>query len=293
MSDYSRVEAGIAAATGDAANIIATTPCSGGSINDAVIAELADGRRFFIKTNPFTERCPGMFSAESRALELLAAAAAIRVPLPVAHGADFIVMEAFVEGPRAVDWQVQMGCQLATLHQATKREGFGLDFDNFLGTTHQPNGPLNDWVDFWRERRLNWQLELFAGSGNRDDPLIVLGRELGERLEEILNQPDEPAVLLHGDLWSGNTAADERGQPIIYDPASYYGRREAEIGMMRMFGGFDARCDAAYDEVWPLADGHERRIAVYRLYHELNHLNLFGRGYYNNCVATIRGVLAM
>jgi len=264
---------------------------SGGSINDAFIVELEGGERYFVKTHAKARRYPGMFEAEFRALEMLAGAAAIRVPVPIVAEEDFIVMEAFEPGHKSSDWQEQMGRQLATLHRATRRDGFGLDFDNYIGTTPQPNGRLDGWVAFFRERRLKWQLERFAAAGSQGDPLIVLGWELCEALDDILDGPDEPAVLLHGDLWSGNAAADERGAPIIYDPASYYGRREAEIGMMRMFGGFDSRCDAAYAEVWPLADGHERRIEVYRLYHELNHLNLFGHGYYDTCLATIRGLL--
>ncbi len=291
MIDRSQLEDAIAAATGDAAVIVAMASRSGGSINDAYIMDLADGRRYFCKTHARAEQFPGMFVTEYRALELLGATATIRVPAPVVADMDFIVMEAFDEHRPAPDWQEQIGRQLAGLHQATRCDRFGLDFDNFIGTTPQPNTPLEDWVRFWRERRLEPQIELFAAGGNRGDPLIALAGKLSERLDEILADPVEPAVLLHGDLWSGNAAADEHGTPIIYDPASYYGRREAEIGMMRMFGGFDARCYAAYAEVWPLADEHERRIAVYRLYHELNHLNLFGRGYYDSCIATIRGIL--
>ncbi|HJP35475.1 MAG TPA: fructosamine kinase family protein [Gammaproteobacteria bacterium] len=287
----SQLEDAIAAATGEAAVIVSTTARGGGSINEARIATLADGRRYFFKTNARADRLPGMFGAEYRALELLGAAAAIRVPVPIAASTDFIVMEAFEAHRPVPDWQEQMGRQLACLHQATRRDHFGLDFDNFIGTTPQSNAPLEDWVTFWRARRLEPQLELFAADGNQSDPLIALGGRLSEYLDEVLAEPAEPAVLLHGDLWSGNAAADERGAPIIYDPASYYGRREAEIGMMRMFGGFDDHCYAAYAEVWPLADGSEQRIAVYGLYHELNHLNLFGHGYYDRCVATMRAVL--
>ena len=93
------------------------------------------------------------------------------------------------------------------------------------------------------------------------------------------------------DFWSGKAAANEKGEPVIFDPASYYGHREAEIGMMRLFGGFGPRCEAAYAEVWPLQDGYEQRITLYRLYHELNHLNLFGRSYYQTCLSTINSLL--
>ena len=111
------------------------------------------------------------------------------------------------------------------------------------------------------------------------------------KLDDYLGDIYEAAVLLHGDLWSGNAAADERGEPIIYDPASYYGHHEVEIGMMRMFGGFGPVCEAAYEEIWPFEDGAEKRFALYRLYHELNHLNLFGHGYYESCLSTMKSLL--
>ena len=187
-------------------------------------------------------------------------------------------------------WQARIGRELAQLHRATAGPAPGFDRDNYLGTTVQPNTPAPDWVSFWRDRRLVWQLDRFAAAGHSGDPLLELGYDLADCLTTIIGEPDEPCVLLHGDLWSGNAAADADGAPVIFDPASYYGRREAELGMMQLFGGFDATCFAAYAEVWPLAPDSARRIAVYRLYHELNHLNLFGRGYYAQCMATLRAL---
>ena len=123
------------------------------------------------------------------------------------------------------------------------------------------------------------------------DPLLKNTENLLNKLDQLLSDVQEDAVLLHGDLWSGNAAAGESGEPIIYDPASYYGHREAEIGMMRLFGGFDAHCEAAYAEVWPLQPESEQRIALYRLYHEMNHLILFGQGYYESCLNTVKSLL--
>lgn len=287
MDVWSRVAAAIAAASGNKAEIASTSRQVGGSISDAYLIRLNDGRSYFVKTLTHAERYPGMFATEYQALELLRSVNAIRVPEPVATGAGFIVMEAYTAGSKADNWQEKIGRQLAQLHQATGREALGFGVDNYIGTTPQLNTACDTWVGFWRERRLNWQLDRFAAAGNQGDPLFALGWELSEALDDILDAPAEPAVLLHGDLWSGNAAADERGAPIIYDPASYYGHREAEFGMMQMFGGFDGNCNAAYHEFWPLADGYERRIEVYRLYHELNHLNLFGRSYYDRCALWI------
>lgn len=278
-------------ATGTAVEIASSKTVGGGSIADSQLVTMNDGREWFVKRHPGSEHHPGMFEAECRALQLLNEPGVIRVPRPLTAGPGFLVMEAFRRGAPAADWQEQMGRRLAQLHQATCRDVYGFDRDNYLGTTPQPNDLSADWIDFWRERRLGWQLTLYGRQARADDPVLVLGERLMARLEDRLAGPEEPAVLLHGDLWSGNAAADEAGQPIIYDPASYYGHREAEFGMMRLFGGFTAACEAAYQEVWPLAAGYGERIPVYRLYHELNHLNIFGAMYHSQCVATLRALV--
>ena len=286
-----RIEQAVTQATGETAHINQTNSAAGGSINDSRIVSLQDGRRLFVKTHPHADNYPGMFAAEFRGLSLLAGPGVIRVPHAIAFDNDFIVMEAITHFAPVPDWQELMGRRLALLHQATHRESFGFDEDNYLGTTPQPNAWMDNWVDFWRERRLSWQLDLFSRKTDPKDMILTMGTRLQEQLDELLGGVDEPAVLLHGDLWSGNAAADEKGEPVIFDPACYYGHREAEIGMMRLFGGFGSRCEAAYAEVWPLQSGADRRITLYRLYHELNHLNLFGRGYYNTCIATMKQLL--
>ena len=286
-----RIEEAISAATGAAARISEQRPVSGGCINDSRVITLADGREFFLKLNSASRATPGFFEAEFVALSLLGEPGLLRVPQPLAFDEDFIIIEAFRAGQPAPDWQERLGRQLAELHLATRGPRYGFERDNYLGTTPQHNDWSRDWVTFWREQRLGSQLDLYARKAGADDRLLQLGDRLLAGLEQLLGEPDEPAVLLHGDLWSGNAAADEHGEPVIFDPASYYGRREAELGMMRLFGGFGPRCEAAYNEVWPLQAGADRRITVYRLYHELNHLNLFGRSYYPACVATLESLL--
>lgn len=291
MSFQARLESVIGAATGEAVHIHAMQPCHGGSINQAYLLTLADGSQVFAKTHSTAHSCPAMFAMEYHALELLADAAAIRVPRAIARAEDLLVLEAFTPGNPRGDWQELMGQRLALLHRATAQQQFGFESNNYLGTTLQDNRWRDNWLSFWREQRLAPQLDLYAGVAGKDDPLIHLGAKLLDRLDTLIGHIDEPAVLLHGDLWSGNAAADENGQPIIFDPASYYGHREAELGMMRMFGGFDKRCFAAYAQTWPLQAGSEERISLYRLYHELNHLNLFGSAYYGACLATIKSLL--
>lgn len=261
---------------------------SGGCINDSRLIRLKDGRQYFVKTNPQANSLPGLFRTEALALQRLAAPAVICVPRPIACDDDFIIMQAFEQGRPAPDWQEKMGRQLALLHQATQQSRFGFDCDNYLGTSQQHNGWCNDWLTFWREQRLQRQLQALLNTLSADDILIQQLDRLIAQLDTLLDHVNDPAVLLHGDLWSGNAAANEQGEPVIFDPASYYGHREAETGMMRLFGGFGPACEAAYQEVWPFAEGYERRISLYRLYHELNHLILFGSGYYPACLSTLR-----
>jgi protein-ribulosamine 3-kinase len=291
MTLQSRIELAISSSTEQETLFVDSKTAHGGCISDSRIVTLKDGRQFFVKTNPEAKTCPGLFETEYDALLLLSDADVIHVPKPVVCDDDFIVMETFTEGAPASDWQEQMGRGLAELHKNTKTDRFGFAKDNYLGLSKQVNNWKDDWLSFWREQRLGLQLKRLAMITDQDDPLLVKGKKLMSRLELLLADIEEPAVLLHGDLWSGNAAANEQGQPVIFDPASYYGHREAEIGMMRMFGGFDARCEAAYAEVWPLQDGSEQRIRLYRLYHELNHLILFGYNYYRSCLATIDSLI--
>ena len=266
------------------------TSVSGGSINQCNILALSNGKSIFVKTHR-QKQIPAMYAAEYQSLLLLAETGVLHVPRPLYYDDNYLVIETFQNGSPAPDWQEQMGRGLALLHQATQQPRFGFDCDNFLGTTPQINTWQDNWLKFWREQRPGFQFSLLREKLGCEDPLLTLGEMLINQLELILACDDEPAVLLHGDLWSGNAAANEKGEPVIFDPASYYGHREAEIGMMRLFGGFGPRCEAAYQDVWPLQPGHDQRIEVYKLYHQLNHLNLFGGSYYNACLDTVRHLL--
>ena len=291
MSIQREIEQAISSATGKKASIVEYRIATGGSINNSRIVSLKDGRAFFIKTPPGGSGYPGMFAAEFRGLELLASTVTIRVPETIACEHNFIVLELFHETEKPENWHEKLGQQLAQLHLATKTGNYGFEMDNYLGTTLQPNTWTNRWLDFWRDQRLGWQLELYSKKTSIDDYLLQLGDRLMAKLDQLIGEIDEPAVLLHGDLWSGNAGADESGNPIIYDPACYYGHREAELGIMRMFGGFGKRCEDAYNEVWPWQDGMEERSALYRLYHELNHLNIFGKSYYQSCINTLENLM--
>jgi fructosamine-3-kinase len=291
MTLQARIEAAISSSTNQEAEFSDSKIAQGGCTNDSRLVTLKDKRQFFIKTHAQASSFPKIFETEFAALKLLAEPDVIHVPEPIVYGDDYIVMEVFKEGSPARDWQEQMGKRLAQLHLATKNNKFGFNQDNYLGTTKQINNWSDSWLEFWREQRLGYQLKLFSEKTNKNDPLLKAGEQLINKLDLIIGNINESAVLLHGDLWSGNAAANEKGEPIIFDPASYYGHREAEIGMMRLFGGFNSRCEAAYAEVWPLEEGSEQRITLYRLYHELNHLNLFGSSYYQTCLSTINALI--
>jgi fructosamine-3-kinase len=262
----------------------------GGSINESYLVTLTDQREIFVKTHR-RDSIAGMYAAEFKALKLLSRTRTLTVPKPLYQDEDFLVMEAFREGALAVDWQERMGRGLASLHHSTRQRHYGFDMDSYLGTFKQSNQWQDDWTGFWRDRRMDPQLSLLKVQLPGQDPLLKAADKLMIKLDNVLACDPEPAVLLHGDLWSGNATADQKGNPVIFDPASYYGQREAEFGMMRLFGGFGPKCEAAYQEVWPFQPDYEHRIEVYRLYHQLNHLNLFGSAYYNDCLATIQRLI--
>ncbi len=169
------------------------------------------------------------------------------------------------------------GAGLAAMHRCTS-EKFGWKRDNTIGATPQINKYTSGWVQFWREHRLGYQLQLARVNGHTGK-LQVLGEKLMAKLDSFFPGPDPAASLLHGDLWSGNYSFDSAGQPVLFDPAVYYGDRETDIAMTELFGGFPAVFYAAYRESYPLDPGYDIRKTLYNLYHILNHLNLFGGGY--------------
>ncbi len=278
------------------------TPVGGGSINQTYLLTLQSGERCFLKTHPNPP--PRFFQEEARGLAALAEVGILRVPrvlhtshhFPVPESAKkrlapFLVLEAIPTGRPHGDTSERFGRRLAQFHRKAQGQRFGCSQDNYLGLTPQPNGWCHDWTDFWRERRLGHQMELARQAGLSDPTLNRLGDRLLDRLEDWLAEPAESPCLIHGDLWGGNYLVDTSGDPVLIDPAVYFGRREAELAMTRLFGGFDARFHAAYEEAWPLAPGAEERLAIYELYHLLNHLNLFGRGYRDRCLTSLRRLL--
>jgi protein-ribulosamine 3-kinase len=263
----------------------------GGCINRCWRWETAAGTVFVKQAGP---GALGMFEAERRGLEELRAAAALRVPAPLALGSfdagTFLVLEWIDFVPATPAAEERLGEQLAALHRS-RADQFGFDLDNFIGNTPQLNGWHRDWVAFLRDARLGFQLDL-AAAGGHGGRLQERGRRLLELLGVFFATYRPSPSLLHGDLWGGNWGADGSGAPVIYDPAVYYGDREADIAMTKLFGGFGPRFYSAYVASWPLDQAAGTRRDLYNLYHVLNHLNLFGGSYRAQAESMIDRLLA-
>jgi fructosamine-3-kinase len=244
----------------------------------------------FVKANRSVPE--DFFDAEASGLLALASFHILRVPGQVwsgrVGGRAILVMDAVDEGSPGPDSFSDFGRQLAEHHQASSRFEFGFHSDNYLGTTPQRNDWSTDWVDFFRRRRLGYQLRLARDSGRSTPELERLGDLLLEELGEWLDLADEPGCLLHGDLWSGNLLVDRAGRAVVIDPAVHFGHRECDLAMAQLFGGFPPSFYDAYREFWPLPPKGAERLSIYQLYHQLNHLNLFGQGYLAGCLATLR-----
>jgi protein-ribulosamine 3-kinase len=216
------------------------------------------------------------------------------VPAVLAQGVGgdvaFLALEWLDLRPPGGAADGRMGEALARQHRVQGAQ-YGLARDNAIGATRQSNDAVAGWPEFWRSRRLGAQLEL-AARGGHAGRLQERGRRLLEQVDDFFRDYVPMPSLLHGDLWSGNRAMLADGAPVVFDPAVYYGDREADLAMTRLFGGFGADFYAAYAATWPLHAGAAARRDLYNLYHVLNHLNLFGGGYLRQAESMIDGLLA-
>ena len=280
--------AAIGAASGTPSSGVRWSSRGGSSLNATWRLD-ADASRFFVKVNAAANAA--MFEAEAAGLAEIAAAAAVRVPRPVATGvagsASFIALEwlDFADGGR----DAALGRALAALHRRTA-PAHGWSRDNTIGTTPQDNTRTADWAQFFANRRIAPQLALAARNGHAE--LQRNGDALLAAIPLLLADHAPAPSLLHGDLWSGNAGRLADGSPVVFDPAVYYGDRETDLAMCALFGGFGADFFAAYDEAWPLPPGHALRRELYSLYHVLNHANLFGGGYVAQAAGMIGRLLA-
>jgi protein-ribulosamine 3-kinase len=276
--NWNHIAEAIAAASGKPFQLQRADSIGGGCINSAYRL-VGERQSYFIKLNQAKRL--DMFEAEADGLHALAAAHAIRVPVPVCSGVEgsqaYLAMEYFETGGGNSGVAESFGQQLARLHQQSS-EQFGWHRENTIGSTPQPNTPRDDWLEFWREHRLGYQLDLAEQRGGPSS-LLRKGEQLMQLMPSLFTDYQPSPSLLHGDLWSGNYAVTHEGEPIIFDPAVYFGDREADLAMTELFGGFSQRFYAAYNEAWPLDNGYQVRKTFYNLYHIMNHFNMFGGGY--------------
>ena len=289
--DWQPIVEQIESATGTTFKLINARPLVGGDINSTYCLQ-GTGQSYFVKLN--RADIIAMFVAEAAGLTELSLARAVRVPLPVVYGKTekqaFLVLEYIEFGSPNKQSARQFGQQLALLHQQPQAY-FGWHRDNTIGSTPQPNIRNDDWITFWRNQRLQYQLDLAAKKGHQGR-LQNIGRHLYDQLKGFFVSYDPQPSLLHGDLWGGNAAADKHGNPVMFDPACYYGDREADLAMTELFGGFSPDFYATYREAYPLDQGYAVRKRLYNLYHILNHLNLFGAGYLRQAENIIQSLLS-
>lgn len=283
---FTSLESAVRSLFGEGTEIERADPISGGDINEAYGLTLTGGRRIFMKSN--TKENLSFFTAEAAGLAAIARTEAISTPRILGVGTDrerggcsFLLLEFISGSSRGRNYWEDFAGQLAAMHRAPTaglvpdgKYGFGCD--NYIGRRRQINTAHGSWISFFRECRLEPQFQDAARYFDREDRKRI-GRFL-DRIDEILVEPEYPS-LLHGDLWSGNVITGNDGRAWLIDPAVYVGHAEADIAMTELFGGFPRSFYTAYRKAAPLQPEYERRRDVYNLYHLLNHLNMFGRGY--------------
>lgn len=291
MLPWPEIAAQISSSTGLPFAVEKASAVSGGCINQAHRIE-GNGQRFFVKLN--NADGVAMFEAEAAGLQEILGSRTLRAPMPVCWGKNssraWLVLEYLEMGKHSPSGAAALGSGLAAMHRCSSEE-FGWTRDNTVGSTPQINKSSSNWMEFWRKYRLGYQLHLAEVNGHTGK-LQSLGDRLMEQLHLFFPGAQPVAALLHGDLWSGNYGFDDAGQPIVFDPAVYYGDRETDIAMTELFGGFPEAFYAAYREAYPMDTGYTTRKTLYNLYHVLNHLNLFGGGYLQQAQQMISKLLA-
>lgn len=257
---------------------VQTEPLHGGDINEVFLVK-GEKKKAVLKTN--TRVFPGMFPAEAAGLEALSKAGAFRIPEVLAVKEHYLLLEYIAPGSNQLVNGEELGRTLAKLHRHTALY-YGFDGDNYIGSLPQRNQKHEKATDFYREERLLPQFRRAEKKGftfRKLDAFLI-------KLDDII--PDEPASLIHGDLWGGNYMVSAQGEPCLIDPAVSYASREMDLAMMALFGGFPKNHTEAYREAFPLQPQWKERIPLWQLYYVLVHLNIFGAGYYSRCMQIIK-----
>lgn len=254
------------------AEISQRTELPGGDVHPAWRIRYGE-HDIFIKCN--TRQMLGLFTWEADQLELLSRSNTVRVPAVYGVGSDrevsFLLLEYIPLTPLDEQSAWLLGQQLAHLHQWSEQPQFGLDFDNNITTSPQPNSWLRRWSVFFAEQRIGWQLQLAAEKGIQYGDIELITR----CAQKVLGTHHPQPSLLHGDLWPANCGASHTG-PWIFDPACYWGDRECDLAMLSWFPELPRQIFDGYQSVWPLPDDYLLRQPVYQLYYLLNRANVFG-----------------
>lgn len=262
----------------------------GGCIAQTKVIKTVDGNNYFLKAG-FNN---SMFRNEANGLKELSKTDCIRTPEVIAVGNDFLLLEKIEQGSKNNNFFFEFGSAFAFMHQYTS-EHFGFYEDNFIGSTPQLNIPenteANNWTEFYFNKRLKYQFLLCEKNGYSDGEFRRLFAGMEKSITTILSGSEEPPSLLHGDLWGGNYMVDTNHKAVLIDPAVYYGHREADLAMTKLFGGFSPQFYQSYNQTYPLKEGYEYRQNIYLLYHVLNHLNLFGYSYKSQAEQLMRSYL--
>ncbi|MBS0027475.1 fructosamine kinase family protein [Chitinophaga sp. 22321] len=253
----------------------------GGDINESFRIATNEGY-FFVKMND-AKRFPEMFAQEYAGLLELRSAGALQAPKPLAYGSvggrAYLVQEFLTKGQAVTDFWDDFAVSLARQHRVTKPH-FGNPGTNYLGTLKQYNTPYSNWAVFYAFNRLLPLIRMAYDQQIVDKQMVQQVESLCRQLPQLF--PAEAPALLHGDLWSGNFMVGANGKACVFDPAVYYGHREMDLAMTRLFGGFDTRFYYAYQAAYPLLPDWQQRIGICQLYPLLVHLILFGGNYYNS-----------
>jgi protein-ribulosamine 3-kinase len=253
-------------------------PVSGGEIARAHVFKASDCW-VFVKSLPLGQG--GLLSAEADGLQAIAATSTIRVPRVIRRGITdhmaWLALEYLELTERTADVDARLGRQLADLHRHGG-EHYGWRRNNYIGLSPQVNRPMEDWTEFFLMQRLAVQFDRLSSSHPGEQWSDLKLRVFDTWHASHARHRPEPC-LVHGDLWHGNAAALIGDAPVVFDPAVHYGDRESDLAMARLFGGFSEEFFTAYEQAWPLPHGHEQRLLFYKLYHVLNHANIFGGGY--------------
>lgn len=298
---WSAIAESISFETGMNFNIQQRHEVAGGDVNIAYVVEgianpnIKNGvynstqKKYFVKINNKDKLA--LFDAELDNLKHITNLTPFQTTTPITLGTTldksfFVLDHKCISLSRTENWY-QLGKQLADMHLNTTHGQFGWHQDNYIGNTLQINRWQSNWRTFFSEQRIGWQLQLLA------EKSIKIGdiNHIIKICHDLLLHHNTKPCLVHGDLWQGNVGF-VNSQPIIYDPACYYGDREVDLAMTELFGAFPNEFYQGYEQAYPLDNGYHQRKMVYNFYHILNHVNMFNHDYLEQAKSTLARIIS-